>query len=212
MRQSRALADKLTLVTGREAERWDVERFGGQSQMLQKILQNIQMLEKADSASVLITGESGTGKELVARAVHAKSARAAVPAQSLLFEHLKGAYTGADDNHAGYFDLADGGTLFLDEIGDMTTNCRSSCCGCSRTGRSCRSVPGAPTRSTSASSGPPTSACSNASARAGFGRTSIYRIARFTVRYRRCVTAARTFRSWPLQLFAEEMGIPRCRP
>ena len=81
---------------------------------------------------MLITGESGTGKELVARAVHANSARAAGPfvpvncatipndlAESQLFGHLKGAFTGAHDAQTGFFDLADGGTLFLDEVGDM---------------------------------------------------------------------------------------------
>ncbi len=130
--QRQALAKKLSRVTEREAERWGIEGFVGQSPLLQKILQNIKMLEKADSTSVLITGESGTGKELVARAVHANSARATGPfvpvncgtiprdlAESQLFGHLKGAFTGAHEAQTGFFDLADGGTLFLDEVGDM---------------------------------------------------------------------------------------------
>ena len=82
--------------------------------------------------SVLITGESGTGKELVARAIHQNSRRAAGPLitvncgaipegifESEIFGHEKGAFTGADRQRKGMFELADGGTIFLDEIGEM---------------------------------------------------------------------------------------------
>ena len=130
--QRQALSNKLAMVSQREAERWGVDGFVGQSQLLQKVLQNIKMLEQADSVSVLITGESGTGKELVSRAFHSNSSRASGPfvpvncatipkdlAESLIFGHKKGAFSGADQDQEGYFDLADGGTLFLDEVGDM---------------------------------------------------------------------------------------------
>jgi formate hydrogenlyase transcriptional activator len=92
-----------------------------------------QILKVAPSyATVLITGESGTGKELIARAVHRRSNRsrwpfvcmncAATPPSLIaadLFGHEQGAFTGANQQRAGRFEVANHGTLFLDEIGDM---------------------------------------------------------------------------------------------
>jgi DNA-binding NtrC family response regulator len=89
-------------------------------------------LHAASNVPVLITGESGTGKELLARAIHMASSRAKGPfipvnmasLSSSLFDddffgHSRGAYTGAEKDHAGYLERANHGTLFLDEIGVM---------------------------------------------------------------------------------------------
>jgi DNA-binding NtrC family response regulator len=126
------LVDRLSLMTRQESERWGIEAFVGTSSAIHKILLDIRMLQRTPNTSVLITGESGTGKELVARAIHYGSDRsirpfvavncAAVPselADSMLFGHVRGAFTGAAADRKGCFEMADRGTVFLDEIGDM---------------------------------------------------------------------------------------------
>ena len=127
------LAERLSMISQREAERWGIEGFVGRSPIVQRIFEEVNLLQQASATSVLVTGESGTGKELIARALHFGGPHAvgpfvpvncsAVPAElaeSLLFGHARGAFTGADAPRIGYFELADGGTLFLDEIGDMS--------------------------------------------------------------------------------------------
>ncbi|HEY6332507.1 MAG TPA: sigma 54-interacting transcriptional regulator, partial [Blastocatellia bacterium] len=101
------------------------------SPLMFDVLDKIHKIRTSD-VTVLITGESGTGKELVARAIHAESARAraiflpfnctATPRdliESQLFGHRRGAFTGAVGNYPGMVRAAEGGTLFLDEIGDL---------------------------------------------------------------------------------------------
>jgi len=108
----------------------DEDNMVGTSRELEAVRELIRKVAPSTS-SVLITGETGTGKELVARAIHRSSSRrdgpfvavncSALPAtllESELFGYEKGAFTGADRQKKGRFELADGGTLFLDEIAD----------------------------------------------------------------------------------------------
>jgi formate hydrogenlyase transcriptional activator len=103
----------------------------GGSKILSDVLRQVATVASTD-ATVLVLGETGTGKELIARAVHANGARrarpfvkincAAIPAglaESELFGHEKGAFTGAISRKLGRFELAHRGTLFLDEVGDI---------------------------------------------------------------------------------------------
>jgi DNA-binding NtrC family response regulator len=130
--KAEGLVDRLSLMTRQESERWGIEAFVGKSAAIRKMLMDIRLLQRTPNTSVLITGESGTGKELVARAIHYGSDRslqpfvavncAAVPAEladSMLFGHVRGSFTGAAADRKGCFETADKGTVFLDEIGDM---------------------------------------------------------------------------------------------
>ncbi len=124
--------DQLSLTE--ELLKTDDQRAGqllGVSKVIDELKGEIRTVAGSDF-SVLITGESGVGKELVARSIHRESRRAGKPliyvncaalpeslAESELFGHAKGAFTGAVQARAGKFEVAHGGTLFLDEIGEL---------------------------------------------------------------------------------------------
>ena len=114
--------------------RVDPKSFGilGKSKPIRMVLRDIEKAAES-TATVLVLGESGTGKELVARAVHYSSSQASAPfvpvncgaipeklLESELFGYVKGAFTGANESRAGFFQTADGGTIYLDEINEMS--------------------------------------------------------------------------------------------
>jgi two-component system response regulator HydG len=122
--ENRSLRQEIKLLTNRE--------IVGQSPALRRVLE-VASQAAPSTATVLILGESGTGKELIARFIHAKSARSggpfvavncsAIPEAILeaeLFGHERGAFTGAVAKREGRFAKARGGTLFLDEIGELS--------------------------------------------------------------------------------------------
>ncbi len=109
-------------------------RIVGKSEAVKLAIEQVMQVMETD-LNVLILGESGTGKELFAQAIHEGSKRKNGPfvsvncaaisnnlADSLLFGHVKGSFTGANNDHMGFFEQADNGTIFLDEIGDMNSD------------------------------------------------------------------------------------------
>ena len=125
IQQNRALQQRLDDLLAQGA-------VVGSSPAFRRMMTLVEQVADS-SATVLIQGESGTGKELVARTIHARSARsrgplvavncAALPEtllESELFGYEKGAFTGAAGRKEGRFELADGGTLFLDEVSDLS--------------------------------------------------------------------------------------------
>ncbi len=136
LKADRALKHRKMMSRLAEIDRRDiVGRFDdivGESPAMRRIFEVVSKVAPSN-ATVLILGETGTGKELVAQAVHQHSERrdgpfvkvncAALPEnllESELFGHERGAFTGADKQRVGRFELASGGTLFLDEIGTMS--------------------------------------------------------------------------------------------
>lgn len=132
----RRILDKQARRRAAHAQDQELSAFGiiGTCPEMQAVFALIRKASQT-SANVFISGESGTGKELVARAVHYNSDRRAsafVPVncsaipdtllESELFGHVKGAFTGAKESRAGFFEIANGGTIFLDEIGDASPN------------------------------------------------------------------------------------------
>jgi transcriptional regulator with GAF, ATPase, and Fis domain len=117
-----------------EREQTTADRFGdllGCSPRMRELFADLERIAATD-VTLLVEGETGTGKDLVAESVHRASTRSAGPfvvfdcgavsptlAESELFGHERGAFTGAIQAHAGVFEQADGGTLLLDEIGEL---------------------------------------------------------------------------------------------
>ena len=127
-----ALESENEMLRRQLGGRYSIDNMVGNCNAMRMIYE--QIVQVADStATVLVRGESGTGKELIARAIHFNSPRknntfvsvncAALPEnliESELFGHEKGAFTGAQQQRKGRFELANGGTIFLDEIGDIS--------------------------------------------------------------------------------------------
>jgi two-component system response regulator AtoC len=132
IRDRSSLEERIEVLQSEVEQKYEFQNsIIGQSEPLKKVF---HLIKKATTTniSVIIYGETGTGKELVAKAVHYNSDRknkpfvavnmSAIPkelAESELFGHEKGSFTGAANRHLGKFEQADGGTLFLDEMGEM---------------------------------------------------------------------------------------------
>lgn len=132
VRERNSLSEQVDALIQSAGGEWSLDSFIGGSDPILRLKETVRRLQSNDMINVLITGESGTGKELIARAIHYGGPRAKKPfvavncaaipetlAESKLFGHVKGAFTGATGDKKGCFEMADGGTLFLDEIGDM---------------------------------------------------------------------------------------------
>jgi DNA-binding NtrC family response regulator len=129
--ERRDLANKAAALETRLKAAEGAPLLIGETPVMQQVRRLIETIAPTD-ATVMILGDTGTGKELVARNLHEKSRRAdrafipvncgALPenlVESELFGHRKGAFTGADANRKGLFEVANGGTLFLDEVGEL---------------------------------------------------------------------------------------------
>lgn len=130
--ESRKLRGQVEAFAQEFRERYGFDNIIGRSEAIRNLLSRVVRIAPTD-VTVLITGESGTGKELIARAVHANSARADKPfipvncaaitetlLESELFGHARGAFTGATTARKGLLEEAEGGTFFFDEIAETT--------------------------------------------------------------------------------------------
>jgi len=132
--ENKRLKDENLALRKQLGDQFDFSNIIGKNSKMLKVFDQVRKVAPTDS-TVLIYGESGTGKELIARAIHAHSNRAGrqfVPVdcstfassllESELFGHVKGAFTGADHDKPGVFEMAKGGTLFLDEVANLNTD------------------------------------------------------------------------------------------
>ena len=126
------LRREVRTLRASQAQPYSFDRIVGESPALLAVKALLQKVASSPASTVLLTGESGTGKDLAAKAIHYNSSRASKPfmnitcsalpeslLESELFGHERGAFTGADRQKRGLFEMADGGTVFLDEIGEM---------------------------------------------------------------------------------------------
>lgn len=124
-------SDSISLISQELQEKIGFPLIG-KSKALSSVIEKAFYATKNPDVNILICGESGTGKELIAKLIHFSSNRAKqafIPvnsslfssdlAQSALFGHKKGSFTGATNDHTGFFEAADNGTIFFDEIGEM---------------------------------------------------------------------------------------------
>ncbi len=130
-RRSRELEQRLTAIRQEMGDQYGFDRILGRAPVFREALSRAAKVAPTET-TVLLMGESGTGKELVARAIHYASLRAEGPyvaincaalpetlVESELFGHERGAFTGADKQKPGRFEVAAGGTLFLDEVAEL---------------------------------------------------------------------------------------------
>ena len=132
-RETTQLRQELSYYRRQAARDVPMRGVLGRSPAIQAVLEQVQQIAKLDETPpVLISGETGTGKGLIARTIHAGSARASKPfievnctalpgtlMESELFGHERGAFTDAKESRMGLFEAAEGGFLFLDEVGDV---------------------------------------------------------------------------------------------
>lgn len=132
--QQHALLAENANLRSQLTERYGLDSMVGRDHKMQKIYDLVEAVAESRS-TILITGESGTGKSIIAKAIHARSPRTSAPfitfacgaipetlLESELFGHVKGAFTGADQDKPGKVLAAEGGTLFIDEINSATAN------------------------------------------------------------------------------------------
>ena len=185
------------------------EDIVGHSDALRRVLAEIETVAPTDS-TVLILGETGSGKELIARAIHALSARrdqafvklncAAIPTgllESELFGHERGAFTGAISQRIGRFELASRGTVFLDEVGEVPLELQPKLLA--RAAGARVRAPGQLTHAAHrrpARSPPPIATWSRWSPRSSSGRTCSTASTCSRSWCRRCASGAKTSRCW----------------